>query len=395
MYHQFHLNETGLYGIFCLLFAGFFFLLLNKIQFLSWRLQLSHVQVFSCTISPVCRLKYPYCCFSFQFSCFYCFSVYSYYASGVTGCSNDYFFTLLNVLLVSLYWSICVFFLSFGLFEFLLLYCHLQHHNDTIIKIDAERLLYKYMYLSLYCKGSKRVTQGLRVRGCWRSIFWPHYDRQRCCLSRSPDAQPEAQGPLCWVMAFLTASYQQLLWTPTHQGPKPLRPGVAFPTTSRLSSSPTICNSTGTWLPSWLRYIIIQRPHDHPLDLWNRMFNRHQAEVTVMQFTGHSLPVHQFMSVPWEFFSSSHSISQFPPTRFPLITAIRMCLLLPVHHLEWHLSRVEGQNTTLPSFSGLRMALCILPDRLPQCLQHCKGYWSSVYSLLLLITFERHTSVSW
>ena len=36
------------------------------------------------------------------------------------------------------------------------------------------------------------------------------------------------------------------------------------------------------------------------------------------------------------FFSSSHFISQFPPTRFPLITAIGMCHFLPVHHLEWH-----------------------------------------------------------
>ena len=52
-----------------------------------------------------------------------------------------------------------------------------------------------------------------------------------------------------------------------------------------------------------------------------------------MQFTGHSLPVHQSMSVPREFFTSSHFISQFPPMRFPLITAIRMCHLLPVHHL--------------------------------------------------------------
>ena len=33
------------------------------------------------------------------------------------------------------------------------------------------------------------------------------------------------------------------------------------------------------------------------------------------------------------FFTSSHFISQFPPTRFPLITAIRMCHLPPVHHL--------------------------------------------------------------
>ena len=52
-----------------------------------------------------------------------------------------------------------------------------------------------------------------------------------------------------------------------------------------------------------------------------------------MQFTGHSLPVRQSMSVPLEFFNSSHFISQFPPTRFPLITAIRMCHFLPVHHL--------------------------------------------------------------
>ena len=36
------------------------------------------------------------------------------------------------------------------------------------------------------------------------------------------------------------------------------------------------------------------------------------------------------------FFSSSHFVSQFPPTRFPLITAIRICHFLPVHHSEWH-----------------------------------------------------------
>ena len=42
---------------------------------------------------------------------------------------------------------------------------------------DAGRLLYKNIYLSLYCKGSKRVTQGFHVRGSWRpniaEIFWP------------------------------------------------------------------------------------------------------------------------------------------------------------------------------------------------------------------------------
>ena len=36
------------------------------------------------------------------------------------------------------------------------------------------------------------------------------------------------------------------------------------------------------------------------------------------------------------FFILSHFVSQFPPTRFPLLTAIGMCHFLPVHHLEWH-----------------------------------------------------------
>ena len=158
-------------------------------------------------------------------------------------------------------------------------------------------------------------------------------------FSFSRAAQPEAQGPHCWVLAFFTASYQHLLWNPIHLGPKPLRPGVSFPATSWLQLAAT---QLATWLPSWLRYIIVQRP----LDLWNRMSNRHQAEITVMQFTGHSLPLHQSMSVPWEFFSLSHFLSQFPPTRFSLLTAIGMCHFLPVHHLGWHFARAEGQNIT-------------------------------------------------
>ena len=78
-----------------------------------------------------------------------------------------------------------------------------------------------------------------------------------------------------------------------------------------------------------LNYIIVRRP----LDLWNRMFNRHQAKITVMQFRGHSLPVHHSVVYHGNFSCSSHFISQFPPTRFPLITAIGMCHFLPVHHL--------------------------------------------------------------
>ena len=103
------------------------------------------------------------------------------------------------------------------------------------------------------------------------------------------------------------------------------------------------------WLLSWLSYIIVQRPLSHLLDFWNRMLDRHQAEITVMQFTGHSLPVHQSMSVPWEFFTSSHFINQFPPTRFPLITAIRMCHFLPVHHLG--MTFLAGPKSEIQHFS--------------------------------------------
>ena len=64
------------------------------------------------------------------------------------------------------------------------------------------------MYLSLYCNGSKRVIQGLRVRGSWRpnrtEIFWPSLLwPSTFCLSRSPDAQPEALGSILLGAIFL------------------------------------------------------------------------------------------------------------------------------------------------------------------------------------------------
>ena len=84
-------------------------------------------------------------------------------------------------------------------------------------------------------------------------------------------------------------------------------------------SLPHFVSNSGTLLATQLarrtqlNYIIVRRP----FDLWNRMFNRHQAEITVMQFTGHSLPVHQSMSVPWEFFLARPiSSANFRPRDF-------------------------------------------------------------------------------
>ena len=80
-------------------------------------------------------------------------------------------------------------------------------------------------------------------------------------------------------------------------------------------------------------YIIVQSPTQY---LWDSMFDRHQAEITVMQFTGHSLPVHQFMSVPWDFNPVPHRQPGSPtPMEYELPRL-------------WNgmSGRVEGQYTT-------------------------------------------------
>ena len=213
----------------------------------------------------------------------------------------------------------------------------MPYHNDTIIKTQED------FFINI-CTSHfiAKVRKGLLKVCVWEGagdrtetvIFWPPLQwPSTLCLSRSPDAQPEALGSTLLGDGFLYC-----ILSATSLVPKLPRPG-------RLSLPQLLSNwhSTVTQLLSWLRYIIVQRP----LDLWNRMFNRHQVEITVMQFTSHSLLVHQSMSEPWEFFSSSHFISQFPPTRFSLITAIRMCHLLPVHHLGWHFwlgQKVKIQN---------------------------------------------------
>ena len=119
----------------------------------------------------------------------------------------------------------------------------------------------------------KRVVQGLHVRGCWRPninfIFWPHcYDRHVVSFLFS------------WCLGQLHRDF-------------PRAPSVGCGLSYHIWSL-GVWESTSNyfWHPTKLNYIIIQRPHDRPLDFWNRMFNRHQAEIAVMQFRGYSLSVH-------------------------------------------------------------------------------------------------------
>ena len=77
------------------------------------------------------------------------------------------------------------------------------------------------------------------------------------------------------------------------------------------------------------------------------MFDCHQVEITVMQFSGHSLPVYQSMSVSWDFLPclissakhayaiSSHKCHQ----NVSLLSGASLC--------NGKFGRVEGQNTTV------------------------------------------------
>ena len=248
------------------------------------------------------------------------------------------------------------------------------------------------MYLSLYCKGSKRVTLGFTVRGSWRpnkdcNILTPTLMVVSIVsFSFSRAAQPEAQEPssllddgflycilsptglvwsgpqtlsgvlrapsvgcgfpyhilspmslisqLFWLPSQSGASRAPLawcgfpyhissltLWFPTHQGPlgppplsflyhilsatslDPNSSGAPRVPSAGLSLPHLISNFSGPQLSDFLfslKYIIAK--FNRPLNIWNGLFDRQQVEITVMQFTDHSLPVHQSMSVPWEFY---------------------------------------------------------------------------------------------
>ena len=216
------------------------------------------------------------------------------------------------------------------------------------------------------------------MRGCWRpnrtATYWPpHLWPSALCLSCSPDAQPEARGLSFLLSAgFSTTSCHQRVSKLTGEGvPKASSAGcwfslphlvsnssdleltrspegpfyrvVAFSTTSclrRLWSS-TLCLPVLTELyNSSIAHSIsilmaIQAGICHFRRLWTRMFNHHQAEITVMQFRGHSLPVHQSMSVPWDF-TLSHIFRQARLRDFFSLLPSECVTSFRWITLEWH-----------------------------------------------------------
>ena len=155
------------------------------------------------------------------------------------------------------------------------------------------------MYPSLYCKGSKMVIQGLHVRGSWRpnrnfNMLTPKLMGVNVVSFSFSRCSTGGPGTTLLGDGFLYCILSATSLDPNSSGPQAPSAWCGFP---YHYSPPTGTRTQLSWLLSWLSYIIVQRP----LDLWNRMFNRHQAEITVMQFRGHSLPVRQSMRVSWDF----------------------------------------------------------------------------------------------
>ena len=190
-----------------------------------------------------------------------------------------------------------------------------------------------------------RVRKGLLKVCVWEGVgdqtelqyFDLHsYGRQHCVflvLQGCSTGGPEAHSAGWWLSLLHLISIfsrPQLI-----RASRPLRPDVAFPITSRLSPSPTL---TGTNLTSVLTELYnSSTPTQSP----TRSLKSH----VLSSSSGNNChAVHRSLSSGASvyectmgiFFTSSHFISQFSPTWFPLITAIRMCHFLPVHHSEWH-----------------------------------------------------------
>ena len=193
------------------------------------------------------------------------------------------------------------------------------------------------MYLSLYCKGSKRVTQGLCVRGNWRpnrtAIYWPPFLwPSALCLSRSPGlVNRRSSGPaLCWMMAFFTASYHQLVWSPNSIGVPEGPFGRVW-----LSLPHLVYNSVRS-LTIWLLVLTELYISSTPTQSSTQSLEWHvwlSSSGNICHAVQRSLSSGASAYACYMAFTLSHFIRQIRPRDLFRLLAIGMCHFLPVYHL--------------------------------------------------------------
>ena len=123
------------------------------------------------------------------------------------------------------------------------------------------------------------------VRGCWRlnkdcNILTPTLMAiSFVSFSFSKAAQPEARG----LSFLLSAGFLYHILSPASLIPNSIGGSEGPFGLVWLSLPHLVSDFSGPQLSdflSWPSYIIVQRPLNRSLNLWNGMFNRHQAEIT-------------------------------------------------------------------------------------------------------------------
>ena len=173
-----------------------------------------------------------------------------------------------------------------------MLHCHLLIHAEIHI----------YILDTYRCNDNRRKNKGRMIKtqeDFFRKIFTSHFiarvrkgcSRFACERVLETEHKLHILTPLLWPSRCVFLVLLILGSTPSELSKGPL--GRVWLSLPHLVS--TLWKSAGHYFGtpnSTELKIIIQCPHDRLLDLWNRMFNCHQAEITVMQFRGYSLPVH-------------------------------------------------------------------------------------------------------
>ena len=219
-------------------------------------------------------------------------------------------------------------------------------------------------------QGFERVVEGLHVRGCWRPnvnfIFWPHcYDRHvsflfSWCWGLLHRGFPRAPSVGCGLPYHIWSLLSgRLLATASGDSKCPL--GRVWPSLLHLVSRCLEFYWQLLWDPNSTELNNNSTPTRSPTGSLNRMFNRHQVEITVMQFRGYSLPVHHCQ---WHngTFTLSHIISLNPPTRSLSITG------------HWNVSLPSGVSPWTSIFGPSRRS-------------KYNTYWSTLIICLLVGLF--------
>ena len=181
-------------------------------------------------------------------------------------------------------------------------------HEDKVAGINDARwktqedFFIKYFTSHFICKVSERVTQSLRVRGSWRpnitEIFWPRsYGRQGCVFLVLHGCSTGAlKSAGCWL-SLLHRVYLLLQFYSPELARRTQLTGTQLSSVQFVGLILPSNSHAVIWtrLRNFFRYLATGMCHFR--FLWNSLCDRHRAEITVIQFWGHSLPVRQSMRV--------------------------------------------------------------------------------------------------